>query len=73
MTLKGMTVSNCFKKVVAGALALGLTVGLIATPAEAEGVKAHSVRELTNIEDISYTESLDETPNPYRGFYSSEV
>ncbi len=73
MTLKGMTVSNCFKKAVAGALALGLTVGLIATPAEAEGVKAHSVRELTNIEDISYTESLDETPNPYRGFYSSEV
>ena len=73
MTLKGMTVSNCFKKVVAGALALGLTVSLIATPAEAEGVKAHSVRELTNIEDISYTESLDETPNPYRGFYSSEV
>jgi len=73
MTLKGMTVSKCFKKAVAGALALGLTVGLIATPAEAEGVKAHSVRELTNIEDISYTESLDETPNPYRGFYSSEV
>ena len=51
MTLKGMTVSKCFKKAVAGALALGLTVGLIATPAEAEGVKAHSVRELTNIVD----------------------
>ena len=73
MTLKGMTVSNCFKKVVAGALALGLTVGLIATPAEAEGVKAHSVRELTEINDINYDESLNETPNPYRGFYKSEV
>ncbi|MEE3399893.1 MAG: DUF4832 domain-containing protein [Eubacterium sp.] len=73
MTLKGMTVSKCFKKVVAGALALGLTVGLIATPAEAEGVKAHSVRELTEINDINYDESLNETPNPYRGFYKSEV
>ena len=73
MTLKGMTVSKCFKKAVAGVLALGLTVSLVATSAEAEGVKAHSVRQLTEINDINYDESLNETPNPYRGFYKSEV
>ncbi|SEQ25926.1 Putative cell wall binding repeat-containing protein [Lachnospiraceae bacterium NE2001] len=38
---------------------------------QAEGVKAHTTRELTAINDINYKESLSDTVNPYRGFYKS--
>lgn len=64
-------------------LSAGMLASLVAPPGslrdvgnvsivEAAGVKAHSVRTLTEIADIDYTESLSETPNPDRGFYKSE-
>ena len=71
------------KKLMACVLSAGMLTSLVATPGslrdvgnvsivEAAGVKAHSVRTLTEIADIDYAESLSETPNPDRGFYKSE-
>ncbi|MCR5215000.1 MAG: DUF4874 domain-containing protein, partial [Eubacterium sp.] len=71
------------KKLMACILSTGMFVSLVVTPdsllhaeeasiVEADSVKAHSIRTLTEISDIDYTESLSETPNPYRGFYKSE-
>ena len=66
--------NKLMRKLTSLALAVAMTATLIQIPSDsvhAESVKAHSVRELTPINDISYQESLEETLNPYRGFYKS--
>ncbi len=66
--------NKLLKKIIGVVLSLAMTVAVVQTPenmVQAAGVKAHTVRELTPINDISYQESLEETMNPYRGFYNS--
>ena len=49
---------------------LALCMAFSAYPAvRAEDVSEHSVPKLTRVNEISYTETLENTPNPYRGFY----
>ena len=66
--------NRLMRKLTSLALAVAMTTALVQVPSnmvQAAGVKAHAVRELTPINDISYQESLEETLNPYRGFYKS--
>ena len=66
--------NRLMRKLTSLALAVAMTTALVQLPSnmvQAASVKAHTVRELTKINDISYHESLEETLNPYRGFYKS--
>ena len=54
------------------AVSLGGTSAFINTGiSDMEKVQVHSVRELTESQEFSMSESLEETVNPYRGFYKA--
>ena len=60
------------KRILTGLLAAGMVVSAYSTPVKAAITREHDVRNLTDIYDINYEESLEEVANPYRGFYKSE-
>lgn len=60
------------KRILTGLLAAGMAVSAYSTPVKAAITCEHDVRNLTDIYDINYEESLEEVANPYRGFYKSE-
>ena len=63
--------SVLLRRFAAGGMTLCMAASALPMAAEAAAVKEHSVRPLSAVNDISYTESTAVTNDPYRGFYKA--